>query len=134
MYYFAVGKMKKLRGQTVHWSEAIDKYMIVTCCESTVCPVSSDPFFIVTYCIEWVPTSWTHSIYRRKSKICKMAEWHNKVGGPWIYKFSRLQCEPDDCTGQNKFPSCPKLFPLFASKTCSGSNWIPTKRFHYFRE
>ena len=27
----------------------------------TVCPRSSDPFHIVSYCIEWVTTSWTHS-------------------------------------------------------------------------
>ena len=28
----------------------------------TVCPRSSDPFYIVTYYIKWVTTSWTHSI------------------------------------------------------------------------
>ena len=28
---------------------------------STVCPGSSDPFYIVTYNIKWVTTSWTHS-------------------------------------------------------------------------
>ena len=27
----------------------------------TVCPRSSDPFYIVTYYIKWVTTSWTHS-------------------------------------------------------------------------
>ena len=27
----------------------------------TVCPKSSDPLYIVTYCIKWVTTSWTHS-------------------------------------------------------------------------
>ena len=30
---------------------------------STVCPRSSDPFFIVTYSIKWVTTSWTDGIY-----------------------------------------------------------------------
>ena len=28
----------------------------------TVCPGSSDPFYIVTYYINWVTTSWTHGI------------------------------------------------------------------------
>ena len=28
---------------------------------NTVCPGSSVPFYIVTYCIKWVTTSWTHS-------------------------------------------------------------------------
>ena len=28
----------------------------------TVCPGSSDPFYIVTYYIKWVTTSWTDSI------------------------------------------------------------------------
>ena len=27
--------------------------------QSTVCPRSSDPFYIVTYYIKWVTTSWT---------------------------------------------------------------------------
>ena len=27
----------------------------------TVCPISSDPFYIVCYYIQWVTTSWTHS-------------------------------------------------------------------------
>ena len=29
----------------------------------TICPRSSDPFYIVTYFIKWVTTSWTH--YRK---------------------------------------------------------------------
>ena len=28
----------------------------------TVCPRSSDPFYIVSYCIKKVTTSWTHGI------------------------------------------------------------------------
>ena len=31
---------------------------------TTVCPRSSDLYYIVTYCIKWVTTSWTYSIYR----------------------------------------------------------------------
>ena len=29
----------------------------------TICPGNSDPFYIVSYYIRWVTTSWTHSIY-----------------------------------------------------------------------
>ena len=29
----------------------------------TVCPGSSDPFYIVTYYMKWVATSWTYSMY-----------------------------------------------------------------------
>ena len=29
--------------------------------DGTVCPRSSDPFYIVTYYIKWVTTSWTQS-------------------------------------------------------------------------
>ena len=29
----------------------------------TVCPESSDPFYVVTYYIKWVTTSWTKSMY-----------------------------------------------------------------------
>ena len=29
----------------------------------TLCPRSSNPFYIATYYIKWVTTSWTHSIF-----------------------------------------------------------------------
>ena len=38
--------------------------IIFSCDFNTVCPGSSDPFYIVSYYIKWVTTSWTHSIYR----------------------------------------------------------------------
>ena len=28
----------------------------------TICPGSSDPFYIVSYYLRWVTTSWTHSM------------------------------------------------------------------------
>ena len=31
--------------------------------QDTVCPRSSDSFYVVTYYIKWVTTSWTYSIY-----------------------------------------------------------------------
>ena len=33
----------------------------------TICPGSSDPFYIVSYYIKWGTTSWTHSICPRSS-------------------------------------------------------------------
>ena len=30
------------------------------CFDYTVCPGSSDPFFLVSYYIKWVTTSWTY--------------------------------------------------------------------------
>ena len=36
-------------------------FMGVYFCSNTVCPGSSYPFYIVTYYIKWVTTSWTHS-------------------------------------------------------------------------
>ena len=29
----------------------------------TLCPRSSDPFYVVSYNMKWVTTSWTYSIY-----------------------------------------------------------------------
>ena len=36
-------------------------YTMVLTLDGTVCPGSSAPFFIVSYYIKWVTTSWTHS-------------------------------------------------------------------------
>ena len=30
--------------------------------QDTICPGSSDPFYIVSYYINWVTTSWTHGM------------------------------------------------------------------------
>ena len=35
----------------------------------TVCPRSCDPFYIITYYIKWVTTSWTHSTYSKEASI-----------------------------------------------------------------
>jgi len=37
----------------------------------TICPRSSDPFYIVTY-VKWVTTSWTHS----NSLPCYASSWY----------------------------------------------------------
>ena len=39
------------------------------CLKPTVCPSSSDPFYIVAYYIKWVTTSWTHSIHFRIGEV-----------------------------------------------------------------
>ena len=47
------------------------RWLIGQCCAPavTVCPRSSDPFYIVSYYINWVNTSWTHSINHRYISI-----------------------------------------------------------------
>ena len=37
------------------------KYVIFQSSKDTICSGSSDPFYIVSYYIKWVTTSWTHS-------------------------------------------------------------------------
>ena len=34
--------------------------------EPSVCPRSSDPFYVVTYYLKWVTTSWTYSINKEQ--------------------------------------------------------------------
>ena len=36
----------------------------------TVCPRSSDRFYMVTYYIKWVTTSWTHNISLVEPVLC----------------------------------------------------------------
>ena len=36
---------------------------------TTICSRSSDPFYIVTQYIEWVTTSWTHSIAYKQYEV-----------------------------------------------------------------
>ena len=33
-----------------------------------MCPGRSDPFYIASYCIKWVTTSWTYSTSPRKER------------------------------------------------------------------
>ena len=42
--------------------------------ETTVCPRSSDPFYVVTYYIKLVTTSWTHSICKQDKILDPEAE------------------------------------------------------------
>ena len=47
--------------------------------QNTVCSVSSDPFYIVTYYIRWVTTSWTYSKYCTRKKTFKQPKSRNLV-------------------------------------------------------
>ena len=46
-------------------------FIVFIATSSTVCP--SDPFYVVTYFIKWVPTSWTYNISMDKTswKCCR---------------------------------------------------------------
>ena len=46
---------------------------------ATVCPGSSDPFYIVTYYIKWITTSWTYSIILTQSLIYDPLYWYQRV-------------------------------------------------------
>ena len=48
----------------------------------TVCPRGSDPFYIVSYYIKWVTSSWTHSSSNAVSQI-----FENKVMSPFDLSF-----------------------------------------------
>ena len=39
---------------------AVRKYL-THCCKNNVCSRILDPFYIASYCIKWVKTSWTYS-------------------------------------------------------------------------
>ena len=40
--------------------ERVELFLWVYILPNTVCPRISDPFYIVTYYIKWLTTSWTH--------------------------------------------------------------------------
>ena len=42
---------------------------------TTACPRNSDPFYMVTYYIEWVATSWTYCIYLILVRINIFETW-----------------------------------------------------------
>ena len=43
-------------------SKSTKLVLVKTMVTFTVCQRSSDPFYVVTYYIKWVTTSWTYSI------------------------------------------------------------------------
>ena len=51
----------------------------------TVCPRSSDPFYIVSYYIKWVATSWTYSITERMGENVSMG-----LSWAWLRDFKPM--------------------------------------------
>ena len=47
--------------------------------DSTICPRSSDPFYVVSCYIKWATTSWTHSSRHFYKK---------KIGVPMLYPIT----------------------------------------------
>ena len=45
--------------------------------QTTVCPGSSDPIYIVTYCIKWVTTSWTYCISQINHNFCPFTDMND---------------------------------------------------------
>jgi len=44
------------------WKETISNQVAFKF-KGTICPGSSDPFYIVSYYIKWATTSWTHCMF-----------------------------------------------------------------------
>ena len=61
---------------------------IVLTIDGTICPGSSDLFYIVSYYINWVTTSWTHRISYIINKLLKF--WHRIycVSKEYSYPFN----------------------------------------------
>ena len=51
----------EMRGRERWWTSSPSTWM--SCPGTTVCPRSGDPFYVVSYYIYWVNTSWTYSIF-----------------------------------------------------------------------
>ena len=60
-----------------------------------MCPRSSDPFYVVTYYIKWVTTSWTYSSKHELSDYIKL------VTASWTHSSKH---ELSDCILQAKPP------------------------------
>ena len=74
---------------------------------STVCPRSSGPFYVVTYNIKWVTTSWTHSTtHTTVSTVCP------RSSNPFqIVSYIKLSTV---CPGSSDPPE--KMLNIFASE------------------
>ena len=79
-----------------------EKNWICDCSRSTVCPRSSDPFYVVSYYINWVTTSWTYGIVKYLIQIkwqrshMKALAWR-KIG-LFVEKKNRIY----DCSRSNQ--------------------------------
>ena len=75
----------------------------------TVCPRRSEPFYILSYCIKWVTTSWTYS-------IC----FHI---GCWVSMYDKksaaVRFDPFKHVIKNPYTVCPKSVVNFYEVTVS---------------
>ena len=59
----------------------------------TICPGSSDQFYIVSYCIKWVTTSWTHGTFHLCDILGKLSNFYvilEKIWGVQILSRNNL--------------------------------------------
>ena len=77
------------------------RYAMMHVC--TVCPESSDPFYIVTYYIKWVTTSWTYCTLSRKANF-NLGNMSTIFGSVllWLYWQIIYKEIQKTCTGINK--------------------------------
>ena len=69
------------------WTRLLSFGISVELC-NTLCPRSSDPFYIVSYYIKWVTTSWTHSMRHMPPFIVIYA---SVIWAEFVYFLSYLQ-------------------------------------------
>ena len=62
----------------------------------TVCPGSSDPFYIVGYYIKWVTTSWTHSIYIELEKEKERDRKRERKRDKELQRYKDTETQKDD--------------------------------------
>ena len=91
----------------------------------TVCPGSSDPFYILTYYIKWIPTSWTDGINSTEKKI------HYDFF--CIYRIQIFQCFAHRTVPQLYYryqgnayiyiPDCSWMLSFFSVHRIPGRSW-----------
>ena len=84
-----------------------------TMLRSTVCPGSSGTFYIVIYCIKWVTTSWTHSMY------CIELPFFETMQTSYFFRFTRLLME----TAVARYNQEIYMLYLYYLKNCSALKW-----------
>ena len=56
----------------------------------SVCPISLDPFYIVSFCIKWIETSWTYSIFQFSIIQCSfLLKIHLATVKPKLFVFKK---------------------------------------------
>ena len=56
------GEFKKAKLSIAFFAFCLSMWILCSYLLDTMCPRSSDPFYIVSSYIKWVTTSWTHGI------------------------------------------------------------------------